>query len=93
MIHHPGNYIEHGSTQKIIAIGRESLLQLSGTRYICSKDVRYLNSEDRKCVYPDEQSLKYFSKYSESNCMVECNLNHILNICGCKPYFYTFSSK
>ena len=37
--------------------------------------------------------LKYFSEYSRENCLVECQTDYSVRICGCKMYFMPGAAK
>ncbi|KAL7019583.1 hypothetical protein ACKWTF_011170 [Chironomus riparius] len=47
------------------------------------KDIQKVNFNIRKCYFEGEKSLKYFNKYSEKNCIVECLTNFTLKMCNC----------
>jgi Amiloride-sensitive sodium channel. len=51
-----------------------------------------LSKEQRQCLFEDEQTLKIAnsnaSGYSYSNCLVQCRLEHMDELCHCSPYFY-----
>jgi acid-sensing ion channel, other len=42
----------------------------------------------RKCVFRNERRLKYFNEYTQSNCEIECEVDQILEQCGCVPVFH-----
>nr|CAG4644438.1 EOG090X0I21 [Lepidurus arcticus] len=44
--------------------------------------------EKRRCIL--DGTLKYFSKYSHNNCVLECQLDLMLSRCDCLPYYHKF---
>ena len=47
------------------------------------EDMKSINLNIRKCYFDGEKSLKFFNKYSQKNCIIECLTNYTLNICNC----------
>jgi acid-sensing ion channel, other len=41
----------------------------------------------RKCYFSNELQLKYFKEYTPTNCEIECEVDRILEICGCRPMY------
>jgi hypothetical protein len=40
------------------------------------------------CSFPTDQSLTYLSQFSkQDNCLLECKLKKIAQICGCAPWY------
>ena len=74
---------------KILAPGLEHFLELSG--YIVEADAELKSSlgpSQRRCVFPDESELDYFTKYTFSTCKLECGIKHLEKIIGCVPWFF-----
>ncbi|CAG9808827.1 unnamed protein product [Chironomus riparius] len=46
-------------------------------------DMKKIDSSVRKCYFDGEKSLKYFNKYSQKNCIIECLTNFTLSMCNC----------
>lgn len=53
-----------------------------------SESIRSLSVESRNCVFPDENKLRIHHVYTQSSCLTECRLLHILLMCSCKLYFF-----
>ena len=47
------------------------------------KGLESLNPLERECYFEEEKSLKFFKKYSQRNCEVECITNITMERCGC----------
>ena len=66
--------------------------QVSAASTYSTADVRALRKDQRQCLFEDEQVLKIANKnssgYSYSNCLVQCRLEHMDELCQCSPYFY-----
>ncbi|EFA00686.2 Pickpocket protein 28-like Protein [Tribolium castaneum] len=52
-----------------------------------SAEVKQYKPKKRNCHFPSERGLKYFKKYSKSNCALECFANFTMIRCGCVPYY------
>ncbi|XP_066255098.1 pickpocket protein 28-like isoform X1 [Euwallacea similis] len=52
-----------------------------------SEDLAQYSSKKRTCFFQTDMKLKYFSKYSQLNCRLECFLNLTMESCGCVEYF------
>ncbi|XP_031628942.1 pickpocket protein 11-like [Contarinia nasturtii] len=47
--------------------------------------------EKRKCRFDTETTSDYsypLGSYTQNLCLMECNVNAALNLCGCRPFFY-----
>jgi len=47
------------------------------------KYLKKMRPSERDCYFEGEKSLKYFKKYSQKNCDIECRTNVTKKICGC----------
>ncbi len=58
-------------------------------------EFRALSPEKRNCFYKDENQLRLFPSYSETNCFLECSWEYAVRECNCSPWFLldTFPSK
>ncbi|XP_068895417.1 sodium channel protein Nach-like isoform X1 [Tenebrio molitor] len=93
LVHSPWDYPGSGSIYKIVSAGRQSYLQVSASRIVCSSDIKRLSIEQRQCVYSEEVRLKYFQLYSDTNCLTECEETYLYARCGCVPFYYPFSTR
>jgi hypothetical protein len=66
--------------------------QVSAASTYSTPEVRTLSKQQRQCLFDDEQILNTgngsSSGYSYSNCLVQCRLQHMDQLCQCAPYFY-----
>lgn len=52
-----------------------------------SPDVAQYNIKKRTCFFQTDMKLKYFDKYSQKNCRLECFVNLTMESCGCVEYY------
>jgi len=72
--------------------GHYNFVALSATKISSDDAIRDLSPDDRKCKFNDEiDDLKIHSKYSLSNCLLECSLTYALEQMNhsqlCTPWF------
>lgn len=51
-----------------------------------SDDLRTYSSDQRKCFFSTERSLRFFQFYTEINCEAECLANFTIIECGCVKF-------
>ncbi|KAF5293904.1 hypothetical protein FQA39_LY13609 [Lamprigera yunnana] len=88
ILHHQNQYPSIESTEKLLEPGTEVYFQLSGTRFVASKEVTSLKKSQRHCLFSEDVKLKYFKKYTITNCIAECRIEIIMERCKCIPFFY-----
>jgi len=52
-----------------------------------ARELRAYPIAKRQCYFSDERQLMYFDRYTQSNCETECEINDILEQCGCLLIF------
>ncbi|CAO1344894.1 unnamed protein product [Diamesa hyperborea] len=67
---------------------QETFVDIRPERTECSNQVKDLPVSDRGCIFDNEFRLKFFPKYSEENCKIECLMLQTIKYCECLPYFY-----
>ena len=59
---------------------------------ISRKDIKNLSSGNTACLDTSDDffhnPLQYFVQYSYNGCIMECLVNYLYRICGCRLYFY-----
>ena len=50
------------------------------------ESLRSYRPEDRNCFFENEKELKYFTTYTQGNCMHECYSNFTFKICQCVDF-------
>ncbi|RZC41709.1 ASC domain containing protein [Asbolus verrucosus] len=56
-------------------------------RIATSKRIEAYSPKRRNCYFAHERHLKYFQKYTSSNCKLECLTNYTLQRCQCVNFF------
>ena len=78
----------------LIRPGMENHVAISALEIMGEESIKSIDAKDRDCYFPDENSLEMHQKYSQSNCILECNLNFALDMMKlenetlCIPWFY-----
>ncbi|XP_060526084.1 sodium channel protein Nach-like isoform X2 [Cylas formicarius] len=93
MIHSSGDYPGIDALTKVLSAGELCYLQLKASKRESSPSVKSLTVRQRKCVFPNERTLKYFKLYTDSNCFMGCLANQTYKHCGCVPYYYDYTDK
>jgi acid-sensing ion channel, other len=62
-------------------------LNITPRMMMTSPEMRSYLPTKRNCYYSDEQRLKYFKQYTQSNCEIECLADIVLEDCNCLPLF------
>jgi hypothetical protein len=79
--------------------GHNNLVAVSAIKFDADDDMRDLDPDTRKCLFPDETGqLKLFKTYNQANCFLECSLNFAKKLLkeeqnmtsGCTPWYFPF---
>jgi hypothetical protein len=100
LITDPGNFPLTNLKGFEVKPGHNNLVAISAVKIDAEDDLKDLQPETRKCLFPDEiGSLKLFQSYTQANCFLECSLkfaqwkiaqdNNLTN--GCTPWYFPFS--
>ncbi|RZC38133.1 ASC domain containing protein [Asbolus verrucosus] len=57
------------------------------TRITISDRIKTYSPKHRNCYFANERPLRYFQKYTFSNCKLECLTNYTLMMCHCVNFF------
>lgn len=55
--------------------------------------VRTLPTSQRNCYFSDEIELGLAAQYSQRSCYIECRLDYLRQVCGCRPYYFNMLGK
>ncbi|CAG9769534.1 unnamed protein product [Ceutorhynchus assimilis] len=90
-IHSPLEVIHATSERPLnIKTSEECEVNYKLTQTYSLEDIRYLTPNQRKCRFDDEPLTANVPVYSTSICYMECRYRLSMEMCGCKPFFYTF---
>lgn len=73
---------------QVVSPGSEVFVGVSASSIFSTDDVRLLTPAARNCRYSYENHLNYFSRYSQSNCLMERMAKSITRQCGCLPFYF-----
>ncbi|XP_069675732.1 sodium channel protein Nach-like [Periplaneta americana] len=92
LVHGNQDYPEISAKGILLSPRKEAFLQVSAASTYSTTEVRALSKEQRQCLFEDEQTLGYDTgesgDYSYSNCLIQCRMKHMADLCRCVPYFY-----
>ncbi|KAL3267548.1 hypothetical protein HHI36_011668 [Cryptolaemus montrouzieri] len=54
---------------------------------ITSAEIKEYSPHKRSCYFEKERKLKYFQRYTQSNCNMECWTNFTIQECGCVHFY------
>ncbi|XP_023321957.1 sodium channel protein Nach isoform X2 [Eurytemora carolleeae] len=76
-------------------LATETFIKVSGQITESSDSVKTMSPSRRNCLFPEETqvpemnvNLEAFKTYNKANCLLECSVAAMLQLCGCVPYFY-----
>ena len=81
--------------------GHDNLVAMSATKIRANEDIRDVDSEKRYCYFHDEHPLRLHQNYSQSSCVLECQMEYaqeqlkILDqrAANCTPWFLPVAKK
>lgn len=88
IVHEPDVLASSSVSEKNIAANAEVLVRVTTMVASCSEEVQQLPISDRGCIYDSERKLRFFARYREANCDLECKLLRIESLCKCLPYYF-----
>jgi len=67
----------------------ETFLDVTTTTFVSNKIIKSYPRDERNCIFKNEGNPTYSgSIYTYSDCIVDCKINNVQKICGCRPFFY-----
>ena len=79
----------------LVRPGRENHVAMSALEILGADAIRSITPEDRDCYFSDEHPLEMHQRYSQSNCVLECNIKYARKAMmeqnetvKCTPWFY-----
>lgn len=66
-----------------VSPGKTALFSIIPRLIITADNVRKYSPDVRLCYFSTERHLRFYKKYSQRNCEVECLANYTLSQCGC----------
>lgn len=87
LIHHPYEYPDWAVPSILCEINTNNFIGINPEIISATKNIKSRRITERGCLFPHERSLDTFDMYSFHNCMVECKMLWILELCGCIPFY------
>lgn len=69
-----------------IPIEQEIYISIKPNVITTSKGLSSYTAEERGCFFRSEHNLRFFKKYSQQKCELECLANFTKNSCGCVTF-------
>ena len=69
-----------------LEFGREYNFKLDPYVIMAAPSLQQVSIESRMCYFTSEKYLQFFSTYTYTNCLYECEANLTLVQCGCLPW-------
>ncbi|XP_072397277.1 pickpocket protein 28-like [Diabrotica undecimpunctata] len=79
----PLNIPEIGENFISVPLNQRVIAQITPHIIKTSDGVKNFAVSKRECYFESERSLKFFRRYSQANCLLECKTNYTLRECGC----------
>ncbi|XP_057659148.1 pickpocket protein 28-like isoform X4 [Diorhabda carinulata] len=82
-VHSPSNLPDVADNHISVPLSNRVLAVITPRIIQTSSSVRRFQVTARDCYFESEKKLKFFHKYSQQNCLLECKSNYTLIQCGC----------
>lgn len=93
IIQKPDDFIDMPSNVYIVQPGYRNKIYVTPSVYVTDETVRTLSLKQRDCLFEDENTLQFTTKYSYWQCISECRMQTVLKICKCIPFYYPHQCK
>lgn len=82
--------VTSGGVMEILAMPQsETYVDVVASSFFSMKSIEGFPIAKRKCIFTKEIMTLYAgTRYTYSDCIVDCKIHDIQNICGCRPYVY-----
>lgn len=87
MLHSPVETPKISSFGSYIPPARETLVEIHPSMGMATPTLASILKEKRQCVYSAEKRLRFYTTYTQRNCMMECEANFTLSFCQCVMYY------
>lgn len=68
-------------------------LKIGFNEIVANPTIRSISIERRQCRFADESTASVYPIYTENVCKAICRINKAIELCGCRPLFYTFGKR
>ncbi|BES98474.1 Amiloride-sensitive sodium channel [Nesidiocoris tenuis] len=70
-----------------LAPGSESKVIIVPKQVTSTKDLQSIAIEKRNCYFEAEKRLFFYKTYNQRSCILECEANYTIALCGCVQYY------
>ncbi|KAF5306574.1 hypothetical protein FQR65_LT07301 [Abscondita terminalis] len=74
--------------QRLIAVGVEIFFEITATVIYAVPEVKKYSISTRKCIFPEESKTLFGTRYSRSDCLLDCRIKSMMALCQCVPFTY-----
>ncbi|KAK3924384.1 Sodium channel protein Nach [Frankliniella fusca] len=95
LVFNPNDYPDTASgglIEKLVMPGQEVFFKLGSVTTKPTADVVGLSKERRSCLFNNEKIL-FSNFYSYSDCLMDCRVQSMRNLCGCLPFYSPVKGK
>lgn len=87
MLHSPQSYPRISSHYIDIPADSITMIAITPVVITTDEDLRKYDPKVRHCYFDNERKLKFFKRYSQSNCEFECYVQRLFRTCGCVAFY------
>nr|XP_012232562.1 PREDICTED: sodium channel protein Nach-like [Linepithema humile] len=82
-----------GVTEVIVMPRTETYVDVTATTFFSTDVIQSFPIHERSCIFANEMDIMKTDKYTYSDCIVNCKIQDIQTICGCRPFVYPRRTK
>ncbi|KAH1013725.1 hypothetical protein HUJ04_002679 [Dendroctonus ponderosae] len=86
-IHNPFDFPHFALPTMLSEINTSNFFAVSGEITGNSDAVKAMTTLERNCIFYNERKMNVTTRYTYQNCISECKVATILEICGCVPFY------
>lgn len=90
IVFHPYDYPDvssGGVTEVLVMPGTETYVDMTPTSFFSTDIIEKFSVNQRNCIFAEEIRTSG-TTYTYSDCIVDCKINDVLELCNCRPFYY-----
>ncbi|CAL8109748.1 unnamed protein product [Orchesella dallaii] len=87
LVHNADDFPAVAERGLVVGPGMENQIAVTAVETYSAQVLHEFSSATRGCFFPNEFPLNFYTEYSRSACVVECETEFISRECGCARYF------
>ena len=72
----------------LLKTGQENYVSINPIDVVSDYGIKKISPSKRNCLFSDENPLNLFKNYSQANCLLECQLEHVKKEMNCTPWYF-----